>query len=105
MLTTLLLTFSTALIRTSSGTGIMPLYWRVAGKLTGYSRIQSHSLNKSRKDDLKCHEMMLWNAMLILQLEKTYNCIRATDNAGNKASTQRLLTKSCNKELADSKHQ
>jgi hypothetical protein len=37
-----LLTFSTALIRTSSGTGIMLLYWRTAGKLTGYSRIQSH---------------------------------------------------------------
>jgi hypothetical protein len=44
-----LLTFSTALIRTSSGTGIMPLYWKVIGKLTGYSRIRSHSLNRSRR--------------------------------------------------------
>jgi hypothetical protein len=43
-----LLTFSTALISTSSGTGIMPLYWKAPGKLTGYSRIQSHLLNKNK---------------------------------------------------------
>jgi len=39
--------------------------------------------------------------MLILRLENTYNCIPATDKAGNKVSTQRLLTQSCNKELPD----
>jgi hypothetical protein len=37
--------------------------------------------------------------------QKRYNCIPATLNAGNKASTQRLLTRSCNNELAESKHQ
>jgi hypothetical protein len=42
MLTTLLLTLSTALMSTSSATGIMLLYWRVKGKLTGYSKTRSH---------------------------------------------------------------
>jgi len=49
--------------------------------------------------------MMLKYAMLLLWLENTYNCIPATDKADNKVSTQRLLTKSCNKELLDWKHQ
>jgi hypothetical protein len=43
----------------------MLLYWKTAGKLTGYSRIQSqsYSLNKcAKKYDLNWHEMMLWQA-------------------------------------------
>src|ERR671916_905416 len=54
MLTTLLLTLSTALTSTSSGTGIMLLYWRGVGKLTGYSKIRSHQITETKKYYSKC---------------------------------------------------
>jgi hypothetical protein len=37
----------------------MPLYWREAGKLTGYSRIRSRPITKNEKVILKMHETIL----------------------------------------------